>query len=122
MNANNFAPTSQQGQEQKPKRALRLNITAKLVNPSELCNGESLVYEYFTHFVGTTLDCCLATGVLRNSITYFVDNLEKQGRLGVVRFAPDRHTGYTAKYYSTRKELWMVYQPQRQLSFNFSEG
>ena len=35
------------------------------------------VYEFFRYTIGTTLDCAIATGVLRNSITYYVADLEK---------------------------------------------
>ena len=64
------------------------------------------VFEYFRYTTGTTLDCAIATGVLRNSITYYVADLENLDMLKVVRKAPDNTTGRIAKHYSADPEEW----------------
>lgn len=64
------------------------------------------VWEFFRYTIGTTLDCAIATGVLRNSITYYVADLENLDMLKVVRKAPDSTTGRIAKHYSADPEVW----------------
>lgn len=64
------------------------------------------VWEFFRYTIGTTLDCAIATGVLRNSITYYVADLENLDMLKVVRKAPDSTTGRIAKHYSADPEEW----------------
>jgi hypothetical protein len=64
------------------------------------------VLEFFRYKVGTTLDCALATKVLRNSITWYVDYLIKVGLLKVVKIAKDSTTGYFAKHYSADEAQW----------------
>lgn len=90
----------------KKKAAIKTAIQslpgAKLHNPSDLWK----VLEYFKYKTGTTLDCMLETGILRNSITWYVDYAEKEGLIQVVKIAPDRHTGYMAGYYSADPMKW----------------
>ena len=50
------------------------NNNAKVHESKDICK----VFLYFRYNVGTSLDCAIATGVLRNSVTYYVDYLEKQ--------------------------------------------
>ena len=64
------------------------------------------VYEFFRYTIGTTLDCAIATGVLRNSITYYVADLENLDLLKAVHKAPDSTTGRIAKHYSADPEEW----------------
>lgn len=73
------------------------------------------VLDYFHHNVGSTLDAAIATGVLRNSITWYVSKLEKEGLLKVVCIKHDRTTGYMAKHYSAAPSRWRC-QVVRQLS------
>jgi len=73
------------------------------------------VLEYFRYTTGTTLDAMLDTGILRNSITWYVRDLEKLGLLQAIARKADTHTGRMAKYYSANPELW-VRQKSRQLS------
>lgn len=73
------------------------------------------VLEYFQYTTGTTLDVMLATGVLRNSVTWYVRELEELGLLQAIARKPDCHTGRLAKYYSANPELWVCAKP-RQLS------
>lgn len=58
------------------------------------------VLEYFRYKVGTTLDAMLATGILRNSITWHVDALQKMNLLIVAYRGKDRNTGFMANHYT----------------------
>lgn len=64
------------------------------------------VLEFFRYTLGTTLDCAYATGVLRNSITWYVKDLINEGLLQVVSKRPDSHTGRKAGHYSADASLW----------------
>ena len=75
---------------------------AKVDNPKDLCK----ILDYFRYKVGTTLDAALATGVLRNSITWYVAYLENVGLLQVVCIKRSSTTGYMAKHYSADPALW----------------
>lgn len=92
------------------KTAIR-NTDAKLQKDSDL----SIVLEYFRYTTGTTLDCMLETGILRNSITWYADYAVKAGLLQIVKIAPDIHTGYMAGYYSADPNQWKR-KPLKQLS------
>lgn len=89
---------------------------AKVHNPSDL----SKVLDYFRYTIGTTLDCMFDTGILRNSITYYVRDLEALGLLQAIYVAPDRRTHREAKYYSADPQKWQK-KPDTQLSL-FGEG
>ena len=89
----------------------KTNPTAKIHNPSDL----SKVLDYFRYKVGTTLDCMFATGILRNSITFYVRDLEVMGLLQAIYVAPDRRTHFMAKHYSADPSKW-VNKPDAQLS------
>ncbi len=64
------------------------------------------VFEFFRYTTGTTLDCAIATGVLRNSITYYVADLEKLEILKPVSITADGNTGRMAKHYSADHANW----------------
>lgn len=64
------------------------------------------VLEYFRCNVGSTLDAAKASGILRNSITWYVSRLEKEALLKVVCIKQDRTTGYMAKHYSAEPSQW----------------
>lgn len=64
------------------------------------------ILNYFRYTTGTTLDAMFATGVLRNSITYYVDYLERIGELRAIKKDRDRRTHHLAKYYSADKAQW----------------
>ncbi len=66
------------------------------------------VLDYFRYKNGgaTTLMCMYETGILRNSITWYVDYLEKIGELQAIKKDKDPYTGFTAKYYSANQTLW----------------
>lgn len=65
------------------------------------------VLEFFQYTIGTTLDCAIATGVLRNSITYYVADLERMDILRAVCRSADSTTGRTAKHYSADPAMWV---------------
>ena len=90
--------------------------TANVHNPTDLAK----VLDYFRYTVGTTLDCMFDTGILRNSITYYVRDLEALGLLQAIYVAPDRRTHFMAKHYSADPLKW-VNKPDTQLSL-FGEG
>lgn len=69
------------------------------------CDMEK-VFRYFLHNVGTTLDCAMQTHILRNSITYYVAELERLDMLRWVFIKSDKNTGHKAKHYSADKSLW----------------
>lgn len=94
---------------------LNFNET-KIHNPSDLYK----VLNYFRYTTGTTLDCMFGTGILRNSITYYVRDLEALGLLQAIYVAPDRRTHREAKYYSADPQKWQK-KPDMQLSL-FGEG
>ena len=64
------------------------------------------VLDYFRYTIATTLDCALATGILRNSITWYVHDLERLGLIQAVKKAKDDTTGFLAKHYSADPKLW----------------
>ena len=64
------------------------------------------VLEYFRYTTGTTLDCAKATGVLRNSITWYVAEFERLRLLQAVCVKPDVTTGFKAKHYSAAPSQW----------------
>lgn len=64
------------------------------------------VCTFFRYTTATTLDAAIATGILRNSITWYVSILEGLGMLQAVKRLPDKHTGRMAKYYSANPGLW----------------
>ena len=65
------------------------------------------VLEYFSIYVGSTLDCANATGILRNSICYHVSCLKKARMLGVVGRFRDKTTRRIVKLYSSNESLWI---------------
>lgn len=82
---------------------VRESISTAKVSVSKDINK---VLDYFRYKTGTTLDAMLETGVLRNSITWYVAQLEDLGLLQAVCIKPDTHTGYKAKYYSADPSKW----------------
>ena len=69
----------------------------------------SKVLDFFRYTPATgssSLDAALATGVLRNSVTWYISYLEDEGLLRVVCIKPDRTTHYRSKHYSADPTLW----------------
>lgn len=79
---------------------------AKVGKFSEISKDSLKVLEYFRYTTGTSLDCAKATGILRNSITWYIAMLEKMQLLEVVCVSPDRTTGFHAKHYSADPTTW----------------
>lgn len=77
------------------------------------------VLQFFRYTTGTTLDAMLATGVLRNSVTWYVRELEELGLLQAIARKEDSHTGRLAKHYSANPMLWQ--RPKTRQLFLFGE-
>lgn len=84
---------------------------AKVDNISDMAK----VLEYFKYKVGTSLDAAIDLGVLRNSITYYIADLEELGLLQAICRLPDSHTGFKAKHYSADPRKWLRAKNLRQL-------
>lgn len=82
------------------------NAGAKVQNIPDTHKDITEVLTYFQCISGTSLDCALSTGILRNSVTYHIDTLLKMGLLQVVKIAPDVHTGHKAQWYSADPSKW----------------
>ena len=61
---------------------------------------------YFQYNIGTSLDCAFSTGILRNSICYYIDNLTKIGLLKIIYKDKDRTTHHMASHYSADSSKW----------------
>lgn len=101
----------------KATEAAPKNTTTKIEEEKDITK----VLNYFRYTTGTTLDCMIATGVLRNSITYYVRDLENIGVLQAVYRMPDKHTHRLAKHYSADKSQWKQGK-ELQLSLFEKEG
>lgn len=91
-----------------PKSASNLDIhhTTNLLKTDDNCKDIEKVFQYFRYNVGTSLDCAMATGILRNSITYYISCLIELGLLEIVRRDKDRTTRHWAFHYSADSSLW----------------
>ena len=76
------------------------------------------VFEFFRYTTGTTLDCMLETGILRSSITYYVQDLEEMGLLKAICRKRDKNTNRMAKHYSSDPAKWND-NNNKQYSLNF---
>ena len=74
----------------------QFDVNANVGKPKDIIR----VLEYFRYKVGTTLDAMIDTGILRNSITWHVDALQKMNLLFVAYRKPDRNTGFMANHYT----------------------
>lgn len=79
------------------------------------------ILDFFRYTTGTTLDAMLATGILRNSITWYVSYLEDEKLLQVVSIERDHHTGRLAKHYSANPAIWATIPPRPKVLNIFSE-
>lgn len=94
------------------------NTDAKVTNSKDITK----VLDYFRYKVGTTLDAALELALLRNSVTWYVRDLEAMGVLRAIYKRPDATTGYKAKYYSANPDLWgRITQPQQLSLFSQKE-
>lgn len=100
----------------QPKPCSPHNTGTKIAKEKDICK----VLGFFRYKVGTSLDCALATGILRNSITWYVQDLVDEGLLQSIGRAKDATTGYSANHYTADKSKW-VHRAPVQLSL-FGEG
>ena len=70
---------------------------------------------FFRYKAATTLDAAIELSMLRNSITWYVRDLENMGLLQSIYKRPDEHTGYLAKYYTANPDLWTRNNQPKQL-------
>lgn len=70
------------------------------------------VLAYFQYRIGTSLDAAQDLGILRNSITWYIDELEKMDVLQAICRKADKTTGFMAKHYSADRRLWKKSVPQ----------
>ena len=87
---------------------------------SHFVNQFQTVYHCFLEKPKTTLMAALETGVLRNCITWYVAEMEAEGRIQVIRKGKDPFTHFTAGFYSTDDDLF-VKSKVKQLSL-FDNG
>lgn len=99
-----------------------VNVTAPMKNGISveermaklpLCKDITKVCAFFQYTIGTTLDAAIATGILRNSITWYVAQLEDLGLIQAVTRLPDKHTGRLAKHYSAQPSMWHQVEVKR---------
>lgn len=93
-------------QKGTPESAPETKTGAKVGNSTGTCKDLKRVLDYFRNETGSTLDCAKTVKVLRNSITWYVAELEKLNLLQVVCVKRDRTTGRKAKHYSGNRALW----------------
>lgn len=92
-----------------PKK--KFNVFNGVTNVENISDLEK-VKMFFRDNVGTTLDCFIVTGILRNSITYYVAFLEAHNEIQAIYVGRDQTTGRMAKHYSTDKSKWKKQFPQ----------
>ncbi len=88
---------------------------AKVAKQKDICK----VFAFFQYKVGTSLDCALATGILRNSITWYIQDLIDEGLLQSIGRSKDATTCYQANYYTADKSKWVHRGP---VQLNLWEG
>lgn len=65
-----------------------------------------IVYQSFKERPKTMLDVSLETGVLRANICRYVADIEDKGLIQLLYKTEDKHTKFTAGYYTTDKNLF----------------
>nr|WP_315346881.1 hypothetical protein [Hoylesella enoeca] len=98
-------------EKKRAANATPIKDTTKITNEKDITK----VFEFYRYKTGTTLDCMLETGILRNSITWYVRDLEQMGELRAVCRKKDIHTKRIAKYYSANPDEW---KPSRYKQLN----
>ncbi|EJX06903.1 hypothetical protein EVA_04987 [gut metagenome] len=97
--------------KKKAAEAAQQTYDAKVQNPKDFTR----LIEYFHYKDATSLDAMLDTGILRNSITWYIAEAEKLGLLQAVFKDKDAHTGRMAKYYSSNPQKWQKSPQNKQL-------
>lgn len=96
----------------KVAEATQLTDKTKIQNPKDFAK----LIHYFRYKTATSLDAMFDTGILRNSITWYIDEAERTGLLQAVFKAKDSHTGRLAKHYSADPAKWVTSKKEYQLS------
>lgn len=96
----------------KVAEATQLTDNTKVQNPKDFTR----LLAFFRYKTATTLEAMFATGILRNSITYYVAEAEQLGLLRAVFKGRDSHTGRLAKHYSSDPAKWNTSKEEYQLS------
>ncbi|MEG1867270.1 MAG: hypothetical protein RR331_10440 [Bacteroides sp.] len=86
-----------------PKTTHSLNSYDK---DSEFQSQYQIVYLSFSERPKTMLDVSLETGILRANICRYVADMEDKGLIQVLYRIYDKHTKFTAGYYTANKELF----------------
>lgn len=105
-------------EKQKAAEAAQLNDVANVHSPKDFTK----LLDYFRYKTATSLDAMFDTGILRNSITWYIDEAERMGLLQAVFKAKDSHTGRLAKHYSSDPEKWQKSPQNEQLELFGKEG
>ena len=98
----------------QPKPCSPTHVT-KVAKEKDICK----VLDFFRYKVGTSLDCALATGILRNSVTWYIQDLIDEGLLQSIGRSKDATTCYQANYYTADKSKWVHRGP---VQLNLWEG
>ena len=93
----------------------------KTPSPTTSTTNILKVLYFFQLEIGTSLDCAIALGILRNSITYYIRDLEKKNLLKSVFVDKDRTTRHKAKHYSADPIMWACYNVEVSDSDNGKE-
>ena len=102
------------------KKATRINPAALPTSGAKVERKKDIskVLEFFRYKIATSLDCARATGILRNSVTWYIAYLEDTGMLQALYKAKDHTTKHMAKHYTADQRLW---KESKELSL-FGEG
>ena len=73
---------------------------------SDLRSQYKIVYQSFKEQPKTMLDVSLETGILRANICRYVADMENKGIIQLLYKTDDKHTNFTAGYYTTDKSLF----------------
>lgn len=94
----------------------------KIVKKHKKLKDINKVLLYFQYNIGTSLDCAFSTGILRNSICYYIDNLTKIGLLKIIYKDKDRTTHHMASHYSADSSKWKKLSHKELDLFSSMEG
>lgn len=89
-------------EKRKAAEAAHVSNNTKVQNPKDFAR----LMHYFRYKTATSLDAMFDTGILRNSITWYIDGAERMGLLQAVFKAKDSHTRRLAKHYSSDPAKW----------------
>lgn len=98
-------------------KKIRVTGVTPISRHSKLFNFPDIdkLLEFFTRTSATTLEAMAGTGILRNSITYYVRHLERNGSIVVIGKRLDRLTGRPAKVYTAAPAIMKAKSDQLSL-------